>query len=1859
MHKLVDKIPNRRPKTRKKNIEIIIARENDDVIKESKRSETKSSYEHIYPFLALTIITMGILMIAIFPSFTGFFDYQTEVSSITINRTLMPGSSLDLKDINITNITSLKITGTHELDDDVKIILIWQESRSVVYDSDKYRENSITGFSIVNISENKSEDRNLTSNNLNISISEENNSNKNNTINQNITTNLEQNKYHNRTTQFNSSTTEEREDYQKENETNKIEYSLTKTVNFKKVCLDTCHLKYVVGSGRIVIKSKRPVFIEKIIFNKNKVINKKKEEGSIIINVPDINMTTKEQVVINSRFYITDKENNLSYNITTEEGIKLNVSNNTIIIHANKSGNWTLQLEAKTNKEHIKTNNFTINVRDPSSRKKPTRYKDIEDKRAILTHINEFKDKISYKQFDKIITYSEQVNKKEKGGLVENDKTSPNIKKIEIRNNKGLKATIDTRFNNLTTPKLTLSRWNDETNIDIGFLEGNISNITTSGNRTNISFDNRTIIITTKNIDDRLEGGGIEFDLILQEKPPSNKFEFEMNSENLEFFYQPPLFEEAGLKTPTEECSATRCRGRFRPKDVVGSYAVYHKSKKDNEYKTGKAFHIYRPKIFDNEGEWIWGELKIDEKKNKLTITADNDWLQDAEYPVIIDPTFGYTTAGASSEDANDYMLGYNFSTAGANVSSISMYLNFTKGSGNGNYIMALYYANNNSRINETSTGTILSTQIGWQTANFSADLISSGYYNLAGGGIAGSGGSLYAFYDSGDSNQGGSQSWSFLLNGGHTPDPWNPTQNSNKYSIYATYTPTGNAPPDDPTPTVNSTDGTNRTSQDLYCLDVLNDYNNDSMNVTVRWYKNNTLNRTDFYNNTYANGTAFNAKLLSGNTSVNDFWNCSMRLDDGDATSGWGTSDNITILEPDLAPTVTLNSPTNDSKDSDGNITINCTAKDDFEVQNVSLYGNWSGWGLKETTSGSLGKDYDAIFNVSNLTEGNYKWNCLVQDNNSQNNWGTSNFTFEVRQNSLLSIDDNNDNANQTDEQIIIYANYTNKTSGDEIKSLRLIGSIGDIDSDDKTYSTAFFDYNNDSERDEFLIGSRQSDRGLIAYWSNGTEIWNNADFDGDINKIKVTDINKDYTDEIIYISQGSTKSGIFVLERNGSQIWNFTESGGDYNDFVLADLNNDGYQDIAIIMKGYIKAFNNSGSVLWNRSIKTGTWILQSEITKGDLDGDGLSEDIIGIEYNATSEMGYAFAIKGTDGSILYNITVNCSATAIETIDLDNDSYNDEVLIGCYNNGVIYSFEWNGTTGANYSSSDAVWMNTHSTEYITEISSIDLDNDGTKSEFVSTDGDSNGIINISIRGFGNNSDNRWNYSDEQPKQEIYSLRVGDLNGDGEEEIVMGSKDDSGSADPMEGLYYLNRSGSLISKYAIDKGGAGLASTKNSGIDSVRGLNSPAQRIIISSEEGYAHIFEANPCRVRFNDSDTWYIMRWNISANQYQFNKSFSTGGTYSYSVDCYANTNGYDHLIENGILNIHGTNQAPDNPYPRINSTSGSNKTNQDLNCYDTITDPDGDAINVTVRWYRNNTLNRTDFYNNTYTNGTAFNSKLLSGNTTKEENWLCSMRLDDGSATSAWINSSSITIINDIPEKPSIIYPLNSTMSNRYPNFNWTTRTDLDNDQIHYEMNVTPPSGLGCFGFNDNSVTESNRTSTVELCTQLDYSSGSYSWQVRACDDSDCSEWTTAWFNITSVNSISLTQDSVSFGSLDPGTTVDTTSNSPEPINIRNDGNIRINVTARATDYLFDLYQDLDSEHFQFRTGIEETDSFNFTESVTDWTNVTNTSKNLISSLLYLNASDEAEIEIRIEVPWAEPPGDKQSSLIIESIVDNPA
>lgn len=213
-------------------------------------------------------------------------------------------------------------------------------------------------------------------------------------------------------------------------------------------------------------------------------------------------------------------------------------------------------------------------------------------------------------------------------------------------------------------PQLKVMRWDNEVNFSLRFVDDAIPGVQ-SQTLTNGVIEYKKGQYKARFYEKPNEQ--YEFEVEIPKKPPTNKVVFSINSKDLDFFFQPPLTQ------------AEIDEGIVRPDNVVGSYAVYHKNRPINYeggklYRAGKAFHIYRPHVVDAHGNSIWADLNIDEITQTLTVTIDQTWLNNAVYPIIVDPTLGLTTVGATEDGNNALDANTETLSETATVTGISMY---------------------------------------------------------------------------------------------------------------------------------------------------------------------------------------------------------------------------------------------------------------------------------------------------------------------------------------------------------------------------------------------------------------------------------------------------------------------------------------------------------------------------------------------------------------------------------------------------------------------------------------------------------------------------------------------------------------------------------------------------------------------------------------------------------------------------------------------------------------------------------------------------------------------------------------------------------------------------------------------------------------------------------------------------------------------------------------------------------------------------------------------------------------------------------------------------------------------------------
>lgn len=345
----------------------------------------------------------------------------------------------------------------------------------------------------------------------------------------------------------------------------------------------------------------------------------------------------------------------------------------------------------------------------------------------------------------------------------------------EVKNSRSDRLEVeigDSKEPNKVLPQVKIKRWDNECNVSIR-LVNETENFVFTENNGKIRCKGEKVSVDFYEIEE-----GFETEVVLHERPNNNAITFTLLNKDVEYLYQPELTQEE------------RDLGHYRPENVIGSYAVYSKTLKHNvvggkEYKTGKVGHIYRPKIRDSNGKEIWGILNIN--NGLLTITIPQDFLENALYPVYVDPTFGYTTAGSSV-----------MSDIGANIMFLSLYTTDTAGSINfisayvgdsGNFysgsfkfvlvdgIAKTIVTNGITPVGSTAVG------VRWLTIPYTTKPSVTASTNYYLGLITSSSSRMEFYYDaSGSSGQDNSNDYT-------TPtDPTDMSTNTYKYSIYAVY---------------------------------------------------------------------------------------------------------------------------------------------------------------------------------------------------------------------------------------------------------------------------------------------------------------------------------------------------------------------------------------------------------------------------------------------------------------------------------------------------------------------------------------------------------------------------------------------------------------------------------------------------------------------------------------------------------------------------------------------------------------------------------------------------------------------------------------------------------------------------------------------------------------------------------------------------------------------------------------------------------------------------------------------------------------------------------------------------------------
>ncbi len=146
--------------------------------------------------------------------------------------------------------------------------------------------------------------------------------------------------------------------------------------------------------------------------------------------------------------------------------------------------------------------------------------------------------------------------------------------------------------------------------------------------------------------------------------------------------------------------------------------------------------------------------------------------------------------------------------------------------------------------------------------------------------------------------------------------------------------------------------------------------------------------NQTIAYSNGWCNTTLNLTGSSQGNSTIYVYAN--------DTLGNIGVNNLNVVWIDDTSTNVTLNSPANAYAINSSSVTFNCTAYDNANLSNVTLYTNFSGsWASNETNSSPVNNSAVAL--SENISDGNYIWNCQACDYVGNCNFSLSNRTIRI----------------------------------------------------------------------------------------------------------------------------------------------------------------------------------------------------------------------------------------------------------------------------------------------------------------------------------------------------------------------------------------------------------------------------------------------------------------------------------------------------------------------------------------------------------------------------------------------------------------------------------------------------------------------------------------------------------------------------------------------------------------------------------------------------------------------------------------------------------------------------------------------
>ncbi len=409
-------------------------------------------------------------------------------------------------------------------------------------------------------------------------------------------------------------------------------------------------------------------------------------------------------------------------------------------------------------------------------------------------------------------------------------------------------------------------------------------------------------------------------------------------------------------------------------------------------------------------------------------------------------------------------------------------------------------------------------------------------------------------------------------------------------------------------------------------------------------WLENSTGNQTawtSMSNNTYNH---FNA-TFNTSTLADSFYNVTINA--SDIAGNQNATEKVQIRIDNTIPVVTLTIPIDDSWDSDGNITFNCSATAG-ELTSITLYHNTSGAFQQNQTNSVTGASNQTSFSVNNTQDGTYIWNCKANNTLPISRFAASNFTIHVDLDS--SVDDSSTVTNST---------LTNSTVQNNATVSDSTVNESTIDNSTITNSTIIDSIINQSIIDNSTVIS--------------SNITNSNVTDSTITNSTIINSTVDNSNITRSYILNSTINGSNIIDSNITDSTvtdsNVTNSNVSANSNVSnSDVQNSEISNCIVINSTVINSTKINCTlinVIQIGSTVTNSYEIDSNVTNSTIDNSSVSSSTLTDSTATDSNVSTAVAINATfissnvTDAIINNCTIN-----LTTIDTATTTIEDSIL-------------------------------------------------------------------------------------------------------------------------------------------------------------------------------------------------------------------------------------------------------------------------------------------------------------------------------------------------------------------------------------------------------------------------------------------------------------------------------------------------------------------------------------------------------------------------------------------------------------------